>query len=268
MRTLVCLSLFLGAACADAEGKITAGEVLLEAREGDVELRLQRARVGDRPLLLITATVKPGAKIGVSPSTRPARLGDLAPSAGSFVAINGGFYDEKGAPMGLVVEGGKTVSRLRKGGGSGVFLVGAKGPRVVHRDKVPGSGVQIAVQSIDRVVDKGKSLVGERASGALDARSAVAVDKGGVVRLVSVFSPEAVAAESCDATGCAFTLDGKSSSSGVSLRELATYLVKTGAREALNLDGGYSTSFEARLQGKRVSVVAFGATVQAIVARP
>jgi len=42
--------------------------------------------------------------------------------------------------------------------------------------------------------------------------------------------------------------------------------VAEGADAALNLDGGYSTSFEARLAGKELRVIAFRATINALFA--
>jgi uncharacterized protein YigE (DUF2233 family) len=262
--------LALTAACsAGAVERVSRGERILEASEGELALVVYRAKAGKRPLYLVEATLGAGADIRVEPSAGPARLEDiLAKAPEGFAAVNGGFYDKQGIPMGLVVSDGKTRSKLKRGGGSGVFLVDAKGPRVVHRDEVPKQRIAQAVQSIDRVVDGGKALVGPRASAALDARSAVSVDKDGRVRLLAIFSPDAVAQKSCGPSACTFALDSRSSSSGVSLAELARYLVDTGSREALNLDGGYSTSFEAALGGKRLRVRAFGATVQALVARP
>ncbi|RME23842.1 MAG: hypothetical protein D6798_12675, partial [Deltaproteobacteria bacterium] len=97
----------------------------------------------------------------------------LPDDPGPWAAINGGFY-ERGA-MGLVVADGVEHTPLSPRGGSGIFSWSpTEGPRIRHRSAwTPGPPT--ALQSIDRIVDAGHSLVRRRPTARSAARSAVAI---------------------------------------------------------------------------------------------
>lgn len=222
------------------------------------------------------ATVAAGgpAQLQVVPSSTPLPLTHLRlPEIG--VAINGGFYDRDGLAMGLVHVEGQTLSALQRRGGSGVFVIDHRAStwraRVVHRDDTDGlSKATYAVQSVDRVVDQGASLVGDKANPAVDARSGVCVTNTGDVVFAVLYDDDAVASS----TNGRIQLNEKSTTTGVSLKAWSTLLADDlGCATALNLDGGFSTSFSARLpDGKDgvhvVDVVAHRKTINAIVAVP
>ncbi|MBL9100046.1 MAG: phosphodiester glycosidase family protein [Myxococcales bacterium] len=230
-------------------------------------------RVWQRPIAvdggpgrLIVAEFAPGADIEVLPSSVPVQLeriaGPLADRA--CVAINGGFYDDTGA-MGLVVHAGAETAALRKNGGSGVLLVDAAGPRIVHRDLALGSPRE-ALQSIDRLVDGGRSLVGPAARPDPDARSAVALRDDGTLVLAVVFAEQAVVREQPGR----LELGSASSSTGLGLAAWADLLARPladgglAATTALNLDGGYSTAISIHAAGLDLEVVAHVATINAV----
>jgi len=234
--------------------------------QGPLRSELFDARIGDRPLHLIRTPVPPGSEVRVRTAPLlPVPLADLA-GPGPLVAINGGFFDRVGRPLGLIVQDGTPTAPLRRAGGSGILTHGPGGFRVVHRTKLPERGVEQAIQSIDRLVDAGASVVSARASRARDARSAVATFADGSAVLYTLFSPQAVAWSRCSELDCAFQLNRESTHTGVSLEELAAYLVSEGAEAALNLDGGFSTSFEARLGGRSLRVIAHAGTTIALIA--
>ena len=212
---------------------------------------------------LVSVEIAPEAAISVLTTNTPTPLQELLPE-GDLVAINGGFYDGAGEAMGLSVSSGRPISPLQQGGGSGVLLLSADGHRIVHRDAVDSlDGVSGAVQSIDRLVAKGRILVSEQASEARDARSAVAVTAAGGLILAVVFAEEAVGRE----TEADIYLDAESSSSGVTLREWAGLMVRLGGASVLNLDGGFSTSIHIALGEERLDVHPHGATINAVIAR-
>ena len=68
-------------------------------------------------------------------------------------------------------------------------------------------------------------------------------------------------------------LNERSSTTGLSLGEFATLLALPansgglGARDALNLDGGYSTSFAARIGDARIRIEPYRATINAVRVR-
>mgnify|MGYP001382457605 CR=1 FL=1 len=222
---------------------------------------------------LIVVTIDPArARIGVLPSSAPRPLASLvAGERGDFVAINGGFYDEKNQAMGLVVSGGAVHARLRRGGGSGVFFVRGGEPAIVHRGSdLLRQPLDEALQSIDRLVDESEVLVRQRADLPRDARSAVAIDWRGRIHLVVAVDERAIATE----RDGAIQLGPESTTTGPTLWQLAEFLARPvlegglGARFALNLDGGFSTALQLRLRGERLAVGGYRGTINALVARP
>jgi hypothetical protein len=263
--TLVCV---LAPSVGRAEAGLALGAPLLTLEQGGLRVELLEARVAARPLYLIRAALPRSASFQILAAERPLPLARIVGDRPG-VALNGGFYDESGRALGLVVQDGREVSKLRRsGGGSGVLTFGPRGFAVVPRGDPLPPGTTQALQSIDRLVAGAKSVLGPRVSPELDARSAVATFTDGGARLYVVFASDVSRASACDASGCAFRLDSASSSSGISLAQLADFLVAEGAATALNLDGGYSTSFEAQLGGKQLRVVAFRATINALFAAP
>jgi hypothetical protein len=243
------------------------GTRVLELEQAPLRVELFETRAGARRLYLIRAWLPADALFQVLAAPSPTPLERIVGERAG-VALNGGFYDEAGRAMGLVMQNAHEASKLRRGGGSGVLAFGPRGFSVVHRrDELPPGTTQ-AIQSIDRLVADARSLIGPRASPSLDARSAVATFADGSARMYVFFASQIPLVRACDTSGCTFRLDAGSSSSGISLGELAEFLVAEGARSALNLDGGYSTSFEARLSGKRLRVIAFRATINALFAAP
>ena len=73
----------------------------------------------------------------------------------AWVVVNGGFYDQAGAAMSLVVHDGQEHHAL--GSGSGI-ITGPSPVQIVHKDAYV-SGPTEALQSIDRVVDGANNLV-------------------------------------------------------------------------------------------------------------
>lgn len=197
-----------------------------------------------------------------------ALLDGLAPGASEapWALVNGGFYEVSGsgyAPMGLVLAAGDEVSPHRRRGGSGVLVVDRRGQvSVVHRDRWPevSAGARHALQSIDRLVDGGRSLV--RSDSTRRApRSAVALTKEAVwlVAVVAVSDLSGQDTQTPRLTG---------HRAGLTLRELARYLVDLGAEEALNLDGGISTQLAASIGEVRFVLRPLGGTMSAVLVRP
>lgn len=215
---------------------------------------------------LLLAEFPPGALLEVLPSPVPRPLAEIAGQhdAHTCVAINGGFYDAGGA-MGWVVHAGEGSAPLRPGGGSGVLQVDDARVEIVHRDHTAARPRE-ALQSIDRLVDAGQSLVGPRARQDPDARSAVALRADGTVIFAVVFADAAIAREQPGR----IELGPASSSTGLSLAAWADLLagpVADGglaAVTALNLDGGFSTAMAIHVGEIHLDIVAHRATINAL----
>ncbi len=155
---------------------------------------------------------------------RTASVKELAAGTGARVAVNGGFFDEKAASLGLLVSGGKRLSPLRKADWGVLFVTPQRESRIVHtRDFDKELTVEFAIQAGPRLVVDGKPLT---LKPQWDRRTAVGVRPEGrhLVVLVTAIP--------------------------VSLADLAQLMGEgLGCSEALNLDGGSSTQLWSDLEG-------------------
>lgn len=201
--------------------------------------------------------------VEVRAADAPVAFESLLPSdARSWAAINGGFYDTDGSPMGVVIADGVVQTPYTGRGGSGVFQVVDGAPAIVHRSAFDESATQ-AVQSIDRIVDGGQSLVtaapGARSS--IAARSAVVIADGRL-SLVALAEDYSIVGEEHDVQLT------RTSGFGLPLWAFAEYLVEAlGATEALNLDGAVSTHLAASVGGQEFRVRGVRGTPNAVVLR-
>lgn len=204
------------------------------------------------------------AKVRPSRSPQPLDAFLSNSDAAPIAAINGGFYDIEGRPMGLVRTGGADTHSLTQGGGSGVFVYapGAEHPyRIVHqREYRAEDSIREALQSIDRLVDDAHSLVNDAASTRRAARSAVTIDDGGRVHLVVALDERAIAEEQ----ETSIRVGADCSATGPTLAEWSHILVEMGARSALGLDGGVSTGLLVRTRAYSYRVVSLLGTINAI----
>lgn len=266
MRRILSVSLALVAACGGSPvGSAGPAPGFERAAQGIVVRQSPIAVVGGSGRLIV-AEVRQDLAVEVVPAERPVPLQQIVAAARArpCVAVNGGFYDEDGA-MGWVVHDGEEVAPLRQTGGSGVLMIVDGRPQIRHREDASGRPRE-ALQSIDRLVDGGRSLVGANARPDPDARSAVALRSDGTVIFAVVFADEAIVREAPGRV----ELGPASSTTGLSLSAWAELLARPvaegglGATTALNLDGGYSTSLAIHVGDLDLDVVAHRATINAL----
>lgn len=250
----------------DGALKVAKAELMFETPE----LRLERQPWKLEDLEGVAFRVrlsKQGAEAKVLAVNALESLSDIVghPAAPSWAAINGGFYedDTKGGyrPMGVVRANKHKVKAYTYRGGSGLFLVDAQGPKIIHRSAWEKHRTQAveALQSIDRVVDEGKSLVNPKADARYAARSAVALDKEHIWLVASV------ANASLYTTSKGYRLR-KTSYLGMPLWAFAQYLAQhVGAQQALNLDGAVSTQLIVQTPSQRFELLGERGTMNAIL---
>lgn len=148
---------------------------------------------------------------------------ELLAESGALVAVNGGFFDEDGAPLGLVVSDRVVRNPLRRVDW-GVFAMRGGAASIVHtREYIASPEVQAAVQVGPRLVVGGRPTPLKPQT---SRRSAVCVHADGRVTLLVTGAVEA--------------------------SDLARFLAAAvaggglGCTDALNLDGGPSTQLSAR----------------------
>jgi hypothetical protein len=247
-------------------------ETVFSIEDGPMTLSMTRIRTEGWRGRLVTVSFAPGERqVRVVASEAPRALDRIVADIATqpFAAVNGGFYDTDGEAMGLVRADGAEVHPLTERGGSGVFFMEDGRPRIVQRDAyVASDRIRDAVQSIDRVVEGGRSVVREDPSARRAARSAVAIDERDVLHFAIAFDERAIAREE----GARIVLDEDSGTTGPTPGELASLLARApaegglGAVSALALDGGFSTSLTVKSARRALRVVAYRATINAIVA--
>jgi hypothetical protein len=151
-------------------------------------------------------------------------LADMMRNEKCLAGVNGGYFDEKFAPIGLRMANGQMIAPLQRARLiTGVLVASSRGVQIVRsREFSRRAGVTAAVQCGPFLVDRGQSIGGLNDS--RPARRTFAATTTGNRALVGVCS-------------------------NVSLAELSRMLATTLFAEdlrierALNLDGGSSTGF-------------------------
>ena len=173
------------------------------------------------------------------PSAMSARLGGLA-------AVNGGYFGRSGGPLGVVVKNGKILAPnvshrpprtvlgiMQDGHAQFDRMVATKAGTLASRSGETWEGVRLALGAGPRLVCRGKVALttdeeelGPRGNDITRkaARTAVATLKDGKILIVTAVGYRDLHRQ------------------GPRLEELAEELVRRGAAEAMNLDGGSSTS--------------------------
>jgi exopolysaccharide biosynthesis protein len=155
---------------------------------------------------------------------------DAARQSGATAVINGGFFDDKGQPIGWLVSDDRVITPPGRAGW-GAFIVRKGRPAIVGSRPERTAGISQAVQAGPRLVLGGQPNPRLKAQSA--RRSFIGLDGKGRVIL------------------------GATGPSEVDARVLAAFLAKpeieggAGLVEALNLDGGSSSQLHVRGVGDR-----------------
>ncbi len=240
---------------------LSVAEVEQVASTGKMELQRQEIFFdGERVIAFRIRVPKANADLRVLPSKKVARLDQLFEKPnGDFVAMNGGFYDQDLDPMGLVVSGAKEHIKRRKVGGSGIIESRSGKISILHQSRYQ-NGADEALQSIDRIVAEGKSLVRRRSGAPAAARTVVALGKDYLWTIV------VVSEKSLQKEGGAMQL--RSTSQGLPLWATARYVLETtDVVDALNLDGGISTQIIARVDDQLLHIRGVSGTINGILVK-
>ena len=158
-------------------------------------------------------------------STEESRAAVVGRERGAAVAINGGYFDASGQPLGLLISGGKTVAgRLAQASGRGLFGVRDGTPFVAEAAGLDLTGVTEALQTTPLLVRDGVEEQGFDEPWRVDRRAAVCVDERG--RVLFAVSDT--------------ILNGLSFSEMAHLMARDTDRGGLGCEQGMNLDGGTS----------------------------
>jgi hypothetical protein len=229
MRRAVCVLLLLPllGACrhdrkSETRPRTETGTVLPREERRDTDARVAVTAVGETFLLYRWSFDMAHTSFAI---VDLGMRGSLVEALGPLgrVAINAGFFDPDGRPIGLAVSEGSGLSKFSRTMSGGVFFaVDGVAQVQATEDFDPGTRVDVAVQCRPRLVVGGRPNVrsddGQRA-----ARTALCVRDGGKTVDVLVAEPSP-------------------GTRGPSLFALSQYLsAEHRCEDALNLDGGPST---------------------------
>jgi exopolysaccharide biosynthesis protein len=145
----------------------------------------------------------------------------LCKASRALACINANFFDESGAPLGLVISAGRMEHNLHRGGNTltGLFLLTRKGMAIINRSDFDSGAVLEAVQAGPRLISRGAPM-GGLSDVRSSRRSGLCIDKE--QRLVLFASSSGLG--------------------GISIAELQSLLLnpQINCVDALNLDGGGS----------------------------
>jgi hypothetical protein len=144
------------------------------------------------------------------------------------VVVNGGFFDEKGDPIGLAVSAGKSLSKLAPQMSGGVLTIAHGTARLVASEDYAGEPAEFAIQCRPRLVVQSRVNI-RSDDGRHAARTALCIKNEG--RDIEV------------------VVAGLEERAEPTLLELAVELRDDGCEEALNLDGGPSSGWASRIEG-------------------
>ena len=152
-------------------------------------------------------------------------VSEVAEEAGAIAAINGGYFDSKGNPLGLLIANGRQISgELARAPGRAVFGVRDGAPFVSEAAGLPLDGVSEALQTTPLLVREGVEVEGFDEPWRVDRRASVCVDWDG--RVVFAITDTLL--------------------NGLSFSEMAHLMARDlgrgglGCRTGMNLDGGTS----------------------------
>jgi uncharacterized protein YigE (DUF2233 family) len=171
--------------------------------------------------------------VGAGRPAHPATAAEARRERGAVAVVNGGFFDEHRAPLGLRLADGETRAALRTRADWGVLMLSSEKARIVHtRDFTAASAattppITDAIQVGPRIVVDGLPT---RLKPQLARRTAVALDRDGkTLTLVLV-------------------------SDGIEANDLGARLAAAGFDTALMLDGGPSTQLSLDVGNTRLEI--------------
>ena len=224
------LSLVCALACAREKPGPPAPAVPAPRSEQPSEARAQAAAIEARRFVRQRWSFAVAAiRLHVVDVDMSTRLDRVFERSNAELVVNGGFFDEHLKPQGLVIAGGKRLSRLSPALSGGVLWLRGGRAYLSASESYAERAVDFAIQGLPRLVVDSEVNVRTR-GGPRAARTAICLrDEGRTIEFV--IAPEAPG------------------DPGPTLFQLAQELKRDGCEFALNLDGGPSTGWAARMPG-------------------
>lgn len=157
------------------------------------------------------------------------KTSEIAARSRSVAAVNGGYFGGRGEPVGLLKIGGRILSESREAPHGAIGVDAAQRVRIAANPPAGWDDVTDAIAAGPILVEDGRVAVGD-GFGHIKARhprTAAGLTATGHLILVAV--------------------DGRTpEAAGMTCEELARLMIDQGCRDAMNLDGGGSTTMWVR----------------------
>ena len=148
----------------------------------------------------------------------------MASKTDAFIAINGGFFTPEYNSLGLLVQSGREINKIKWTSWWHIFQMNSFKPMIVQKQAYePAPEIEMAIEAGPRLLIDGAVPDGLKPSSA--ERTALGITQDGQI-IIAV-----------------------TESYPVSLSEFARQLQDAGCHDALNLDGGSSTQLYAKIRG-------------------
>lgn len=167
----------------------------------------------------------------------------MAEKTGAMVAINGGFFTPDFKHLGLIVQNGKQLSKLKWTSWWHVFKITKALPQIVSKQEFQlTKETEMAIEAGPRLLTDGMIPSGLKPSSARRTGIGITNDGKIIIAVTENFLPD--------------------------LNEFAKVLLQAGCYNALNLDGGSSTQIYAKVKGFRLDLPGFGSVANGIAVFP
>ncbi len=162
-----------------------------------------------------------------------------AQRSNAVLFINGGFFTPEYASLGLLVQDGRELNKMKWTSWWHVFQVKAGIPQIIPKQEFSLTpDIEMAIESGPRLLTNGSVPAGIKPS--IAERSGLAIDKDGCILIAAT-------------EGLPISIEG-----------FASYLKAEGAVNAVNLDGGSSTQLYAKVKRFELNRGGFGMVANGI----
>lgn len=162
--------------------------------------------------------------------------------ANTLIAVNGGFFTPEYSSLGLLVQSGKEINKIKQTSWWHIFQMRLFKPQIITKQEYN------LMPDIEMAIEAGPKLLAD----------------GNIPKLKP---------GSAERSAIGISMDGKviiavTEDAPISLTEFAQYLRNIGCYDALNLDGGSSTQIYAKLGKFKLNRENLGFVANAVVVKP
>lgn len=156
----------------------------------------------------------------------------MAKKSRALLVINGGFFTPEYAPLGLLMNNGNVLNKMKWTSWWHIFQIKKQVPKVLPKQEfLPEADVEMAIEAGPRLLIDGR--VPEKLKPSIAQRTSIGVTDDSMIMIAVTDNYP------------------------TTLEKMAAVMKQAGCTEALNLDGGSSTQIYAKIRGFELNVPGF-----------